>query len=321
MGKKHYVVGFDMGGTKMLATVLDESYEIIGREKERTPASGSNEEIVETMISVIRGALDDADVDFDDVAALAVAIPGPIDIETGVVISTPNTGLDNFPLRDALSQELGLPVSLENDVNAGTYGEFTSGAGKGARNIVGLFPGTGVGGGLIIDGKLYRGRLGRAGEVGHMIVQANGRLCGCGNRGCLEAHASKTAIAKELVQLAANGDSEVLRDKEATDITRIKSSVIKKAYNDGEPRAREVVQTAAWYLGIGIANLINIFDPDMVIVGGGLVEKLGDDYLGPAIDSMKAHVMVAADTPVLPAQLGDDAVVIGAAALAWEAIA
>jgi glucokinase len=321
MGKKRFAVGFDMGGTKMLATVLDESYAAHGKEKARTPASGSNEEILEAMVEVFFGALKDAGVDRDDVEAIGVAIPGPIDHDAGVVKETPNAGMRDFALRDALGERLGMPVTLENDVNAGTYGEYVSGAGAGARNIVGLFPGTGVGGGLILDGKLYRGHHGMAGEIGHMIVQVNGRLCGCGHRGCLEAVASKTAIAKELVQLAAGGASATLLEKDATDITRIKSGVIKEAYTSNETGPREVVDTAAWFLGIGIANCINIFDPELVIVGGGLVEKLGDLFLQPAIASMKQHVMVSPDTPVVAAQLGDDAVVIGAAALARESAA
>lgn len=316
MATKTHVVGFDMGGTKMLAVVLDENYKEQGRAKVRTPAGGDDKETLEAIADLVKEALEDAKVDAESVAAVGIAVPGPIDHAGGHVIRMPNVGMEDYPLRSKLEAELDIPVVLENDVNAGTYGEYVDGAAKGATNVIGIFPGTGVGGGIIIGGVLYRGHTGSAGEFGHMIVEAGGRRCGCGKYGCLEAVSSKTAIAKELVHLALNGQAPTVLAKAGTDIARIKSSVIKKAMDAGEKAVIEVVERAAWYLGVGLGSLVDIFDPDVVVVGGGLVEKLEERYTKPVEESMRAHSMIKSDVALEIASLGDDSVIIGAAALA-----
>lgn len=312
------MVGFDMGGTKMLAVVLDGEYRELARAKVRTPVGAGNKETLAAIVETIRDALEEAKTDPADVSSIGIAVPGPIDRSEGRVIHMPNVAMDDYPLRDKLRKAIDIPVVLENDVNAGTYGEFVGGAARKARHVVGVFPGTGVGGGIIIDGNLYRGRTGSAGEVGHMIVAAGGPRCGCGKYGCLEAVASKTAIAKDLVHLAQNGHAPTVLEKAGTDIALIKSSVIKKAMDAGEKRVVEAVNRAAWYLGVGLGSLVDIFDPDVVIVGGGLVEKLGTAYLKPIEASMREHSMIDSDVTLAAATLGDDSVVIGAAALALE---
>jgi glucokinase len=316
MADKNWVIGFDMGGTKMLATVLDEEYQERGRAKVRTPVGGADKETLKAVADLIGEALSDAKADTGDVVAIGIAVPGPIDRAAGRVIRMPNIGMVDYPLRDKLESKVEIPVVLENDVNAGTYGEYVSGAAKGMGNVIGIFPGTGVGGGIIINGSLYRGRTGSAGEFGHMIVDAGGRRCGCGKHGCLEALSSKTAIAKELVHLALNGQAPTVLDKAGTDIAKIKSSVIKKAMDAGEAAVIEVVDRAAWYLGVGLGSLVDIFDPDVVVVGGGLVEKLGESYLEPIRKSMKEHSMINSDVELVAAALGDDSVIVGSAALA-----
>lgn len=318
MADKNRVVGFDMGGTKMLASVLDDSYKELASEKIRTPVGAGDDETVDTIAKLIKEALSSADAEPSSVAAIGIAVPGPIDRPEGRVIMMPNVAMEDYPLRDRLQDKVGIPVVLENDVNAGTYGELVSGAAKGARHVIGIFPGTGVGGGIIIEGRLYRGRTGSAGEFGHMIVQAGGRRCGCGKLGCLEAVASKTAIAKDLVHLAMNGQADTVLEKAGTDIANIRSSVIKKAMEAGEKAVIEVVERAAWYLGLGLGSLVDIFDPDVVVVGGGLVEKLGKSYLKLVEASMRAHSMIDSDVSLVAASLGDDSVIIGAAALARE---
>ena len=310
-----YLIGFDMGGTKMLATVLDEDLTHVGKARRKTPSGAGNKETFAAIAETVHEAAADAQVDLADVSVIGIAVPGPIDRNAGRIIETPNAGLRDFPLQDRLRKETGVPVVLENDVNAGVYGEFVAGAARGFKNIVGIFPGTGVGGGIIIDGKLYRGRLGRAGEIGHMIVEVGGRLCGCGKYGCLEAVSSKTAINKDRVHLAAIGDAPTIHKTCGTDFKRINSKAIKKAMAAGESAVIRVVERAAWYLGIGLANCVDIFDPDVLVIGGGLIEKLGDDYLSLVEKSMRDNVMVPTDVPVVAAELGDDAVVIGAAAL------
>lgn len=318
MAEKTRVVGFDMGGTKMLASVLDEDYKELASAKIRTPVGASPKETVAAIADLVSEALGKADTDPSQVVAIGIAVPGPIDRADGRVILMPNVAMEDYPLRDKLQEKLDIPVVLENDVNAGTYGEYVGGAAKGTRNAIGIFPGTGVGGGIIIDGALYRGRTGSAGEFGHMIVQAGGRRCGCGKLGCLEAVSSKTAIAKDLVHLALKGQSETVLEKAGTDIAKIKSSVIKKAMDAGEKAVIEVVERAAWYLGVGLGSLVDIFDPDVVVVGGGLVEKLDKAYLKPAEESMRAHSMIDSDVALVAASLGDDSVTVGAAALARQ---
>jgi len=320
MKNKRYLVGFDMGGTKMLASVLDPQFSVVGRAKVKTPPGGDASEIVGCMVDTIRKAVQDAGLKLSDIGAIGTAVPGPLNRDEGVVIETANVGLRDYPLREKLEQTLGVPVDLENDVNAGTYGEYVAGAGKGYRNVVGLFPGTGVGGGIIIDGKLYRGLRGRAGEIGHITVAVGGPLCGCGHYGCLEAVASKNAIAKDLVLLASIGLAPTVLDKAGTDFKLVKSSVIAAGVKKGEKEVIRVVDRAAWYLGIGLANCVDIFDPDVLVVGGGLVEKLGNDFLDKIRASTVENSMVPVEIPIVSATLGDDSVVIGAASLAGEMV-
>ena len=320
MADKKRVVGFDMGGTKMLAVVLDEELKQVSKAKIRTPVGASDKETFAAVVKAIREALDKGGTTAEELEAIGIAVPGPIDRAEGKIIELPNVGMRDYPMRDKLQKELGAPVVLENDVNAGTYGEFAAGAAKGFRNVVGVFPGTGVGGGIIIGGRLYRGTTGRAGEVGHLVVEAGGRMCGCGKYGCLEAVASKTAIAKDLVHLAMNGLAPTILAKAGTDIAKIKSGLIRKAVENGEKAVLRVVERAAWYIGIGVGSCIDLFDPDVVVIGGGLIEKLGDRYLKPIIRSAREHSMIATNIPIVAAAFGDDSVVTGAAVLARREI-
>ncbi|NBC29329.1 MAG: ROK family protein, partial [Spirochaetes bacterium] len=189
--KQSYLIGFDLGGTKMLCSVLDNEFNVVGREKVKVGSARDNDTILKAIEEAITKALKSAKVDEDQVRAIGIASPGPIDFENGIVLETPNLHLRNLPVRDALQENFGCPVLLENDVNAGTYGEYIRGAAAGFRHIVGIFPGTGVGGGLILDGKLYRGSTGGAGEIGHITIEPDGPKCGCGNYGCLEQMSSR----------------------------------------------------------------------------------------------------------------------------------
>jgi glucokinase len=316
--------GIDLGGTKMLTTLLDESMEVVAQSKIKTPVITDGDRLVGLMIGEIRVALESIGKasGLKDLAALGVTFPGPVDFSTGYVKDTPNLGVRNFPLRTSLEAQLPCPVILENDVNAGVYGEYTAGVGKGYRHVVGLYPGTGIGGGIIIDGHLYRGASGGAGEIGHMIVQLEGRLCGCGQRGCLEAMASKTAIAKDLVHLAGTGKAPTIFQKAGTDINGIKSGLIKKSIQAGEEDVRQVVEKAAYYLGVGLGNVVNIFNPELVILGGGLIEKLESWIVPVAEATMRSHAMasLAQAVELKIAGLGDDSVSRGVAALAKEAV-
>ncbi len=310
-------IGFDLGGTKMLAGVLEDDNSVIARAKERTVA-GSNDEVLSQIVAVVDAALTEAAVKTKHIEALGIAVPGPIDMQAGVVLDTPNIGVRDFPLAEALRERYDLPVFLENDVNAGLWGEFVAGSAQGYRHVIGVFPGTGLGGGLILDGHLYRGKRGSAGEIGHMIVQTDGRACGCGGIGCLETVASKTAIARDLVMLAAAGKAATVTAAGGTDITAIKSKVIKKAYESDGEHVQEVVNRAAHFLGVGLANVVNIFDPEVIVVGGGLVERFGTSYLERAVRTMRDRAMprLVEGVVVKEATLGDDAAIVGAADLA-----
>lgn len=317
MGDNKIVVGFDLGGTKMLSGVVNpEDNTIIASKKKKTSAE-SEQELVEDICSAIDRSLEKADKSKKDLMAIGIAVPGPVDFEKGVLLETPNIGVKNMPLRDDLEEVYGVPVLLENDVNAGLWGEYVAGCAQGFSHVVGVFPGTGIGGGLILDGKLYRGAGGGAGELGHMTVLMDGPLCGCGNRGCLEAVASKTAVAREIVQLAARGMAPTVLDKTECDIRRVKSSVIEEAIANGETAVEESLKKSAEYLGIGLASIVNVFNPEVLVLGGGLVEKFGTSYVGRAETVMRSRAMrrLQDQVAVRVTELGDAAVVVGAASL------
>ncbi len=313
-------IGFDLGGTKMLAGVLDGENNLLGRSKAKT-GGGGNDEVISQILEVTRAAI--AAAGNPEITAMGIAVPGPIDIGLGMILEPPNLNLRNAPLAKILKQELGFPVVLENDVNAGLWGEYVAGSARGYQHVIGIFPGTGIGGGIILEGRLFRGKMGSAGEIGHITVQSDGRLCGCGNFGCLETVASKTAIARDLAVLAMNGRSPVLAAAGASDIRMVKSGLIAKALKAKDPGVAEVVQRAAMFLGIGMAAMVNTFDPELIVVGGGLVEKLGDSFLKAAETSMRARAMprLVEGVAVKAASLSDNAAVIGAADLAGRSLA
>ena len=314
------LVGVDLGGTKILSTIFDTSLEKLGSKKKKTLPSEGSESILEKIVTCIEQAMEKTGFDISEIAAIGVTVPGVFDRKTGVVITTPNLPFSQFPLQSLLEERLSAPVRIENDVNAGTYGEFTKGAAKGYKHVVGIFPGTGIGGGLILDGKLFTGATGNAGEIGHMIINPSGPLCGCGRYGCLEAHASRSAIAKDAVFLANSGAAPQTLEAFGTDYSRYTSKVFSKAGSGGDEAIAALADRAAWYLGIGMANCVNLLSPEVIVIGGGLIERLGDRYLTIAESSMREHAMVGIceEVAVVAASLGDDAAVVGAAALARE---
>ncbi len=320
MAGRSVVVGVDLGGTKILSAVFDDDLRKIARKKTKTAAVNGSDAVLDNVSLSVAGALDKAKIPMADVDAIGVAVPGVFDRSTGVIIQTPNLPLSDYPLKAALEQHFSRPVWVENDVNAGTYGEYRAGAAKGYRHVLGVFPGTGIGGGLIINGELYIGSGGNAGEIGHMIIQPGGPLCGCGRRGCLEAFAGRSAMARDAVFLANSGAAPDTLAAAGTDYSAYTSKVFHRAIEAGEAAIVGVIERAAWYLGIGLANCVNLLNPEIVVVGGGLVERLGDRYLRVVEQSMRDHAMrgLADHVAVVAASLGDDATVVGAAALAAE---
>jgi len=318
--RKSAIVGVDIGGTKMMAAVFDAKFQKIGmcRKKSRTKNGGDSEMRV---IKVIREAIENAGNPI--ITGIGVGSPGPLDPVTGVIIDTPNLGWKNFPLAHLLQETFKAPVVVDNDVNVGTYGEWRCTPLRTKKHVLGVFPGTGIGGGIIINGKILHGFSGAAGEVGHMTIMPDGPFCGCGKRGCLEALASRVAIAKEVAALAAREDAPYILEHCGTDINAIRSSVLARAIEAGETMVEQVVRRAAYYVGIGVGNLINVLSPEVVVLGGGLVEALESLVLEEVNRAVEEHAMpfLKKNVIIKAAQLGDDAVVMGAAQLISERIA
>lgn len=316
-----FIAGIDLGATKTLAVVFDKGMKERAAAKVKTPGSGSPDQVMASILSALDKVLGELGIGRTDLKAVGVAVPSPVNRGKGIVLSTPNMGMADFPLRDELSEALGLPVALENDVQAGTLGEFRGGALRGRNFAVAFFIGTGIGGGIILDGKIYRGVTGCAGEVGHMVLQDGGALCGCGRRGCLEALASRAAMARDAVAAAAAGKAPVLLDYAGTDYRQYRSSAFAKSVAAGEQAIVRIVERSAYWLGVGAANVTAILNPEAVLLGGGMVARFPDLYKEIAFKSLKEHLMpaLAGSLELLVTKLGDMAVPLGAAWSAREA--
>ena len=315
------VIGVDLGGTKILAAVVEADGQISGRAKKRTRSELGPKRVIERIIETIRQAAAEANCAPDEVQAIGVGAPGPLDPIAGVILSAPNLpGWENIPLGKALNDAFGVPVFVENDVNAGTLAEQVLGAGRGTQDMVGIFVGTGVGGGIIAGGKLRSGARQAAGEVGHMVVAAGGPYCGCGRQGCLEAVASRTAIVRDLRAGMAAGRENQLETISGGDLDSMTSGLLAEAWRANCPLTREVIGRAQWYLGIHAAAIVNFFDPEILVYGGGMVEALGEEFLTPIREAAYQYFILQNDTPVqiVAASLGDDAGILGAAVVARQ---
>ncbi|HOX11933.1 MAG TPA: ROK family protein [Spirochaetia bacterium] len=310
-----FVAGIDLGATKILAAVFDRGMKVRAQAKVKTPGSGSADQVLAAILSALDIALAELDLKRSDLEGLGVAVPSPVNRRKGIVLSTPNMGMKDFPLRDRLAGLSGLPVALENDVQAGTLGELRGGALRGKKYAAAFFVGTGIGGGLVLDGRLYRGSTGSAGELGHMILQDGGALCGCGRRGCLEALASRTAMARDAVAAAASGKAPILLDHAGTDFRKYRSSAFARSVESGEKAIERIVERSAYWLGVGAANVTAVLNPEAVLLGGGMVARFPDLYKDIAFRSLKDHLMPALGGTVelLITKLGDLAVPLGAA--------
>ncbi len=316
--KRDHWVGFDLGGTKMLAAVCDSEFQVIGRKRKNTKGHEGAEAGISRIRSTIEAAVEDAELTFDRIAGIGIGVPGPLDLDAGVVLETPNLGWRDVPVCDLLEQQFGVPVVLVNDVDAGVYGEYRLGGAQGARCVVGLFPGTGIGGGCVANGEIWRGKKLSCFEVGHMCVQPGGPICGCGRRGCLEAVASRLAISAECAKAAYRGQAPNLQRLAGTDLSNIRSGVLAEAIKLGDTIVEDIVRDAARKLGSACGAIVNLLAPDVILLGGGLVEAL------PGL--MTEEVRCAAEEQAMPAYrktfkisvatLGDFASVKGAAAWA-----
>lgn len=317
-----FVVGLDIGGTKIMSCVFDHKFKVVGRcRKKSRSEKNANEKPEDRIIKIVKESI--ADAGGKPILGIGVGSPGPVNPAEGIIIDTPNLGWKKFPLADVLTKAFGVPALIENDVNVGTYGEWCFGEVQDCKHVLGIFPGTGIGGGIIIDGKLIHGFTGGAGEVGHMTIEVDGPYCGCGKRGCLEAVASRIAIASQVAAIAARGDSPFILKNCGTDLGNIRSGILAKAIEAGETMVEGVVRKAAYYTGIAVGNAMNFFSPEAVVLGGGLVESMPDLYLDEVKRAVKEHAMpsIRKGVRIVTAKLGDDAAVMGAARLMAERLA
>jgi glucokinase len=314
------VVGIDLGGTKILAGVVSGDHRIMGRAKRTTPAKEGGPSILAAVISCVDEALTAAGVSRAEIAAAGIGCPGPLDVNSGIILFSANLNVRNFPIGPELAGAFDRPVLVRNDVRVGGYAEFRLGAGRGFRDIIAVFVGTGIGGCLIRGGDIIAGATGNAGELGHMIIKAGGPRCGCGARGCLEALASKTAIARRVDKAVRKGLQTVLGEKMARKGGRLKSRDLAEAVAAKDLVALKEVQRAGHFLGIGLGSLINLLGPEIVIVGGGVAGALGDPYLEIVRASARSQAITdpQGKIGIDRAALGDDAGILGAALLARE---
>jgi glucokinase len=321
------VVGVDLGGTKVLAGVVDVNSKILNTAKRATKPEVGVGPVIERIAKTVRDAVKGAGLELADIAGVCSAAPGVLNPEEGIVRYAPNmSGWENVPFAKQLSEQLvGVPVFIENDGNLGILGEHALGAGAGHQDMVGFFVGTGIGGGIILDGKLWQGAHKTAAEIGHMIVLADGPVCGCGARGCIESVASRTAIERDVFAgIKARRESLVPEIMNRDGRDRLTSGALAEAYSRGDLLVAEVLGRAQFYLGLHVASVINLVDPEIVIFGGGLVAALGEGFLEP-IRRVAYQVVMnkrdAKEIKIVTAALGDYAALLGAAVYARQRLA
>ncbi len=318
-----YVMGVDIGGTNLVVgAVVTDGSAVVGLRTEPTGAAHGADTVIDRIVAMARATMEearqaDSEAEFDGVG---IGSPGPLDRKTGIVILTPNLGWVDMPVRDRIGSALRLPAWLDNDANCAMAGEWWVGAAKGARHAVTFTLGTGIGGGIVIDGRLLHGASDVAAEIGHITIETNGRRCGCGNDGCLEAYASGPAIARRAIEMIEAGAESVSPSLVGGALARVSAQTVYEAAGSGDPLALEVVQDTAKYLGVGVANMINILNPEVVVICGG-VTQAGDRLFTP----LRREVARRAFRPavqacrIVPGLLPGTAGVVGAAKVFLDA--
>lgn len=314
------VVGVDLGGTKIQTAVV-RGTEVVGSNRVPTPRTGPDK-VIDAIESSVRAALDGV---ADGIRALGIGTPGRIDRATGTVSLAKNVPgfTEAVPLGPRVSSALGaVPVVVDNDVRSATIGEFLHGAGRPYRDVLGVFVGTGVGGGLVLEENLREGR-GAAGEIGHAVVQPGGRRCSCGRKGCLEAYAGRACMELRARRLAKRGHETVLFDlMKERGRDRLTSGVIARALEMDDAMAKRLIDDAVWALGIALASVQNVLDLEAIIIGGGLGDRLGAPFVERVVEAMHPHLFVPDKPPrLLPTELGDLSGAVGAASLAHRVVA
>ena len=307
-----YYIGIDLGGTNIVAGVVDENYQILTKASVKTNLPRPEQEIAADMAAVARQAAEEAGLSLDQIEWVGVGTPGIANSATGIIEYSNNLGFCNTPMVQYLEEALGRPAFIENDANAAAYGEYVAGAAKGAKHAVCITLGTGVGGGIIIDGKIYCGSNFGGAEIGHTVIDVNGPMCSCGRKGCFEVFSSATGLIRMTKEALAAHPESAMKDEE-----RITGRTAFNYMRAGDETTKQVVDDYIRYLAAGITNTINIFQPDVLCIGGGVCNE-GDPLLLPMKEIVKKEVYTRnspKNTEIVIAKLGNDAGIIGAAFL------
>ena len=310
-----YDICLDVGGTKVLGGIFNEKKEIIYRLKKRSKTGGT-QDIEEVIFSVVEEMIAESGIERKKIRAIASCAPGVIDQDKGIVVRTPNLPMRNYDMKGAMEKKFGgIPFFVGNDVNLGVLGEYHYGAARGYKNVVGFFPGTGLGGGLILNGELFTGNQFKAAEYGHMILEPEGPLCNCGQRGCLETFSSKQGMSAYIRQQVSRGRESLMADAVKDGVFRSKK--LKKALAAGDKVAMEAVDRACHYLAIATGNMINTLSPDLILYGGGVIEAVGDLFLEKILNEVGRYCWpeILESTDIRIAELGDDSILYGDLAL------
>ena len=312
-----YRLGIDLGGTNIVAGVVDENFKIVATAKRKTNCPRPAEEIVNDMAEISLEAIAKAGLEAKDIVSAGVGSPGSINPTEGIVVYSNNLGFFNLELSALLKEKTGIDFYLDNDANAAAYGELIAGAGKGVNNFVMLTLGTGVGGGVIIDGRMLTGSNYAGAELGHTVVDINGQMCSCGRQGCFEAYASATALIRQTKQAMVKYPNSIMWDIVKGNIDAVNGLTAFDAMRKGDEAGKAVVDKYIYYLSVGVSNMINIFQPEILCIGGG-VSKEGDNIIAPLqkmVDGENYARLMEKKAVIKAAELGNDAGIIGAAYL------
>lgn len=317
-GKAEYLVGVDLGGTKIYAGVFKPGLNCIGTARVSTKADRGADAVIERVAHCVQDAVDECDLAMKQVRGVGVGAPGAVDTETGRVIFAPNLGWEDVQFKKALEKRLDVPVFVENDCNQAMLGVYEKELGAKPQHALGIFIGTGIGGGLILDRRLHAGFNRTGGEVGHMVLEVNGPKCGCGNSGCFEALASRSAIFRRVEDAVKDGQKTLLIDMLGKDLKDMRSGDLRKAIRRGDKFVEKVVEEAALYTGIAIANLINLLSPEIVVLGGGVIEALEDEMMAIILETTKDYAFPGTmkGVDIVASKLADEAGIMGGAVLA-----
>ncbi len=317
--RKDLLVGVDLGGTKILAGVFDNQLRCIGKARLSTKAQRGPNTVIERIARCVQDAVDECDLDLKQIRGIGVGAPGAVNPEEGEVLFSPNLpGWEKIRLEKELNRLLDKPVFIENDCNVCTLGVHQVELKGKPRHLVGIFLGTGIGGGLILDGKLYSGFNRTAGEIGHMVLEIGGPKCSCGNRGCFEALAGRAALFRRIQEEVKNGQKTVLTDMLGPDLKDLRSGDLRKALKRHDKLVERVIEEAAECTGIAVGNIINILNPEVIVLGGGLIQQLADDMMAIIVETARDTALTGTfkGIDIIASELGDDAGITGAAVLA-----